>query len=158
MKQRYELMIGIAVVLVAILIVGIASQQPKTGLPNIQVVYSVSGGLLRDFERLTITNDGLVTLEEQKPFELATSTKFVQLSSTEVQEFKRVINDANVLGLNYSAYDKYCNPDCPTDIPLTSITFTIGSKEKTISMYALSNMPELKQVLEQIQAIEQKFK
>jgi Tfp pilus assembly protein PilO len=149
MKQKYSLIIGIIVV-AAILIAGFVQQEKLSSeLPNIQVVYHATYGLMAGYKTLTINNDGLVALEEQQLFEVTNSIKFIQLSSGELQEFKELVDDVNVSNLN----NNYgCNLlDCPTDMPSISIKFIINSKEKTIFMNAPSNAPEnLEPILEKI--------
>lgn len=123
-------------------------------MPSVEVTYSVASGWTGWQKTITIKNDGAVVVDERQPFNGNKTVREYQLSDAELKEFKELVAGAGV----FSFKDSYnCEPNCATDMPSSSIRFTINGRDKTISMYQPRDMPDgLKQVLEQINAIEEK--
>jgi len=156
MKKKSWIIIGIIFIIGILLIAGyVLQQKSKKELPIIQVIFSEGNGWVGWEKTLTINNNGSVIFEEQQPFNGNKTIKSSQLSYEEIQEFKKLVNDANV----FNFQDSYsCEPNCPTDQKSSSVKFIIDGKKKFISMYVPGEMPEkFEQILEEIGIIEQKI-
>ena len=156
-KQIYYVIALLIVVATALILIlgNIQKQEPEEQLPDIQVTYSMTGGIVGWTKILTINNNGTVVLEENTFSEEGETTKSIQLSNKELKEFKELINNANV----FSFKDTYfCEENCPTDLPSENFGFTIDGEKKSVSIYISEEMPqELEQILQEIQSIENKF-
>lgn len=90
-------------------------------------------------DTITIRNDGTMVWEYIPPLggEENKITKLGKITESEFQEFKGLIIEANVFD-----FENLYMGDAPTDVPWTSIKFTIDANTKTISMYYSENLPE----------------
>jgi len=157
MKQKQIIILGIIFIIgIFLIILYVQQQKYKNEILTIEVTYSIGNGWTGWNEILTINNNGSVIFEEQQPFEGNKTIKSIQLSPKEINEFKKLVNDANVFDLQDN-YD--CEPNCPTDQSSSFVKFVINDKEKTISMYVPGEMPEkFEQILEKIGVLEQKIR
>lgn len=156
MNKKYYWLIGLFAIIAVLLVSGCIIKEPDTEPKSIQVIYFIGSGWTGWQETLTINNDGSVILEEQQPLsDENKTTKTIQLSDEELKALKALIIDVNV----FSFKDRYaCDANCPTDAPGSSITFIIDGRQKDVSMHVAQDMPEsLKQILEKIKSIEEKF-
>jgi hypothetical protein len=119
---------------------------------DIQVFYSTGSSWTGWQKNITVDNSGLVYFAEQRPTEGRPINKSYQMNESKKREFRELIFNADVFGLE----DSYsCMQDCPTDRPASSIRFVIDGKEKNISIGPPAEMPEgLKKILEEISLIE----
>jgi hypothetical protein len=119
---------------------------------DIQVFYSTGSSWTGWQKNITVDNSGFVYLVEQRPTEGRPINKSYQMDDSKKREFRDLILNADVYGLE----DSYsCVQDCPTDRPASSIRFVIDGEEKIISIGPPAEMPEgLKNILEEISFIE----
>jgi len=140
MASKY-LIVGMAIVVICLstlVFSGWRGGQIAQIAENIEVVYSMVGGYPGGSDIITIGNDGTIIEEYIPPIgEENKVTKVGKLTESELQGFKNLVIEANVFGFgdNYAVH-------FVTDLPRTSITFTIGGKIKTISIIIPENLTE----------------
>jgi hypothetical protein len=140
----------VAVILVAVCsgvgaFYGLQGGQRTQSTENFEVIYSWGSGWTGMSDTITIRNDGNIVREYIPSFggEENKITKFGEITESELQEFKELIISADVFEFeNY-----YTSEHPPTDMPFTSIKFTMGTEIKTICMYYPENMPEKLEII-----------
>ena len=132
---------------------------------SIEVNYKISDGLVPEqykdwHDIITIKNDGTIARDYKFESEIK---KQVKLSTQELNEFKKLVLEANVFELNNN-YDSKCEDNAAicetiTDGPYYRIEFIIDGKTKSIGMVTPGYAPkELQDIIKKINDFKERLK
>ncbi len=129
MKSKL-LLLGILVLVVCavIFLSNYVQQSTDETRPAIEMIYREIGGLASADNSLTIKNDGrLIYTEKDYSMEKPLIRK-LKLFSEELEEFKKLILEADVFGFE----DVYYSPSLVTDMPSSKLEIKIDGRTKSI--------------------------